>query len=140
MRTIFSFILASLVVAFLAPMTIEMKFTIIPFGIFIWTLIVVLILVPVTAFPIYKFITKSCDYSLNTVLKSSVISTCLVSFFFVFPSGLDSSIINGKVLVENGSITLIGYGYSFLQLFLFSIVGLVAGIVFYVSKIELNKS
>ncbi|WP_457934600.1 hypothetical protein LOS73_05125 [Pseudoalteromonas sp. SCSIO 43210] len=62
MRTIFSFILASLVVAFLAPMAIEMKFTIIPFGIFIWTLIVVLILVPVTAFPIYKFITKSCGY------------------------------------------------------------------------------
>jgi hypothetical protein len=140
LRTIFSFILSSLVVAFLAPMAIEMKLTTIPFGIFIWTLIVVLFLVPVTALPIYKFITKSCGYSLNTVLKSSVFSTCLVSFFFVFPLGLDSSIINGKVLVENGSITLIGYGYSFLQLFLCSIVGLVAGIVFYVSKTEFNKS
>jgi hypothetical protein len=56
LRTIFSFILASLVVAFLAPMAIEMKFTTISFGIFIWTLIVVLFLVPVTALPINKFI------------------------------------------------------------------------------------
>lgn len=126
--------------AFLAPMAIEMKLTTVPSGIFIWSLVVVLVLVPVTAYPIYKSITNRYGYSLNTVLKSSVISTCLVSAFFVFPFGLERSVVNGKVLVESGSITLIGYGYSFSQLFLFSIVGLIAGFVFYISKIEFHKS
>ena len=140
MRSILSFILASLVVAFLSPMAIEMKFTTVPIGIFVWSLIIVLFLVPFTAFPIYKFITKNCGYSLNTVLKSAVASTCLVSLFFVFPFGLERSVVNGNVLVENGTITLIGYGYSFLQWLLFSIVGFIAGLVFYISKIEFRKS
>jgi len=134
LRTLFCFILVSIVVAFFAPMLIEMKVAAAPWWNFVGTFIVVLFLVPVTAIPIYKIITSKHGYSLKTVLKSSVISVCFVSSFFVFPNNLESSFVNGQVIVESGSITLIEYFYAFIQLSLFAIVGLLAGLLFFYSK------
>jgi hypothetical protein len=56
-----------------------------------------------------------------------------VSIFFVFPFSFERSVVNGVVLAENGTVTLAGYIHGFVRLLAMSLVGFIAGNVFYYS-------
>ncbi|MUH72043.1 hypothetical protein [Psychrosphaera haliotis] len=135
-----SFIIASVVIAFLAPMALAMEVDFVPKEIFIYSLIFVLFLVPVTAYPAYCVITKKYGYSIYSVVLSSIFSTCFVSLFFVFPFNYESYIINDVVLVNDNTITLAGYIQSFKQLAGFVVTGLFAGLVFFVANYGKKES
>jgi len=134
MKALIGFLVASVIVAFFAPMAIEMKIMIYPMAFFIGSFIVVLFLVPVTALPIYLVITNKFGFSITTTIISAVLSTTFVSFFFILPTGLDSSIVNGTVMVENGTTTIDGYIKVLQQLSMMGLVGLLSGISFYYIK------
>ena len=140
LRTTIAFIVASCVIALFIPMAIAMEIGFIPIGIYLWTLIVVVCLVPFTALPIYLVVTGKFGLSVKTILFSAVLSSSFVGFFFVFPIWMESSRIGEKVLVENGSITAVGYLHSSIQLTLIALSGVVAGMAFYWVKFNGNKS
>lgn len=133
-KTTAGFILAAAVVAYLYLSSFEMKLVLTPLPLFIPMFIVICLLIPVTALPIYLFITYKLGYSYKTVVLSAVVSIVITSVWLVFPSGIDKSVVGQKVLVEDGKITLLGYQYAFTKLFFISIVGALGGSVFYIVK------
>ena len=139
-KTAFGFLFATVVVAFFAPMAIEMKFVPIPLGIFVWTILIVGILVPFSALPIYLIFTSWLGFNYKSVVLAAVVAVVLVSSFFVFPHMHERSVVNGIVLAENGSVTLSGYLHGFERLIAFALVGFVAGNTFYFSASVGNES
>jgi len=57
LNTFIGFLTATITVAFFTPMALEAKLVLVPFGIFVWTFIVVAVLVPISALPIYLVFT-----------------------------------------------------------------------------------
>lgn len=139
-RIAFGFIVATFVVAFFAPMAIGMKFLMVPLSIFVWTLVVVAILVPFTALPVYLITTGWLGLNYKSIVLAAVISTVLVSSLIVFPFSADRSVVNSIILAENGSVTLDGYIHGLVRLAAMSAVGFVAGNAFYFSASVRNES
>ena len=139
-KTIVGFTLAAAVVAYLYPSTIEMKLILDPSPLFIPIFIVICLLIPFTALPVYLFTTYKLGYSYKTVVLSAVLSIVITSMWLVFPFGMEKALVGGKVLAEDGQITLAGYQFAFTKLFFMSIVGVLGGSVFYGVKSVRLKS
>ncbi len=137
------FLIVTIVVAFFTPMAIELKVGVVPFGIFVWTFIVVAALVPFSALPLYLIITNWLGLNYKSVLIAAITSTVTVSIFFVFPFSFERSVVNGVVFAENGIVTLAGYIHGFVRLLAMSLVGFIAGNVFYyfasIGKVKLTN-
>lgn len=139
-KTIIGFILSAAVVAYLYPSALEMSFTLVPSVVLIPVFVVICLLIPFTALPIYLIVINRLGYSYKTVVLSSVLAIIVTSVWVVFPFGMEKAVVGQKVLVESGQITLVGYQYAFAQLFLIALVGVVGGSVFYGVKSICRKS